>query len=100
MVRRHGSQAPASFQSPIGIFEAHVAFERPAKWERAEGDMPDASVDVLEADIFAKASMGDVDPLRVPPHSPMGPDVAPLETVGVFKRGQSVGYLTGCGVVA
>jgi hypothetical protein len=40
------------------------------------------------------------DPLMVPPKAPVGPDGAPLDTVGVVKRGQFVGPLPGCGVVA
>jgi hypothetical protein len=55
MVRRHGSPSPVSCESTIGIFDAQVAFEQPAECERAEGDIPDAIVDVLEADIFANA---------------------------------------------
>jgi hypothetical protein len=32
-----------------------VSFEQPAACERAEIDMPDATADVLKADIFATA---------------------------------------------
>jgi hypothetical protein len=46
-----------SCASPIDIFEAHVSFEQPAACERSKGDMPDAIVDVLEADIFACAGV-------------------------------------------
>jgi hypothetical protein len=34
-----------------------VSFEQPAKFERAEVDIPDAIVDFFEADIFANAGM-------------------------------------------
>ncbi len=28
MVRRHGSQSPESFESTVGIFDAHVSLEQ------------------------------------------------------------------------
>jgi hypothetical protein len=34
-----------------------VSFEEPAEFEGAEGDMPDAIVNLLEADIFANAGV-------------------------------------------
>lgn len=41
-----------SCQSTIDIFNAPVPFEEPAEFEGSEGDMPNALVDLLEADIF------------------------------------------------
>jgi hypothetical protein len=40
-----------------------MACEQPAEFQRSEVDMPDALVNVLEADIFADAGNGDVAPL-------------------------------------
>jgi hypothetical protein len=55
MVRRHGSQSAVSLASTIDLFDAPGSFEPPAKCERAEGDMPAALVDGVEADIVAHA---------------------------------------------
>jgi hypothetical protein len=52
-----GSQSPVSCESPRGIFEAHVSFEQPAACAGSEGDIPDAIVDVLEAEVFAHAGV-------------------------------------------
>ena len=57
IVRRHGSQSPVSLKSTIGILDAHGSCQQPAEFERADGDMPDAIVNVLEADIFASAGV-------------------------------------------
>jgi hypothetical protein len=46
-----------SFQSTVDIFDAHVSFEESAEFEGAEGDIPDAIVDFLEADIFPNAGV-------------------------------------------
>ena len=81
-----------SFESTIGIFDAHVSFEQPAEFEWAEGDIPDAIIDFLETDIFPGAGGGDVDPLTVPPDAPIGTDVAHLEAVGILERWRFVGH--------
>jgi hypothetical protein len=86
-----------SFQSTIGIFDAHMSFEQPTELEWAEIDMPDAIVDVLEADIFPGTGDGDVDPVAVPPDATVGADVAHLEAVGLRERGPCVGPLPGGG---
>jgi hypothetical protein len=36
-----------------------------------------------------------VDPVLVPANAPVGPDVAPLDAVGVCKRSPAVGHLPG-----
>jgi hypothetical protein len=46
-----------SFQSTVDIFDAHVSFEEPAACEGSAGDIPDAIVDVLEADIGLNAGV-------------------------------------------
>ena len=85
MVRRHAAQSPVSCEFPISIFDAHESCEQPAECERSEGDMPDAIVDVLEADIFANADACNVDPLRVPPDATVGADVPHLEAVRISQ---------------
>jgi hypothetical protein len=57
MVRRHGSQSSASFQSTVDICDAYVSCEAPAACEGSEVDIPDAIVDCLKADIFANAGV-------------------------------------------
>jgi hypothetical protein len=89
-----------SFQSTGDIFDAHVSFEEPAEFERAEVDIPDAIVDLLEADIFANAGVRDVDPLVVPPDAPVSTHIAHLEAVGVLERWQLVGHLPWGGFIA
>jgi hypothetical protein len=83
-----------SYESTIGIFDAPVSCEQPAECERAAGDMPDAIGDVLEADIFSDADVGDVDPVMVPPDATVGTDVAHLAAVRIFSRRQFGGHLT------
>jgi hypothetical protein len=70
----------------IGLFEAQVSFAQPAACEGADGAMPDAISEVLATDICSSAGGGDVAPVTVPPEATSGPDVAPLEAVGVLKR--------------
>jgi hypothetical protein len=75
-------------QSPIRILDAHVPLEQPAEAQGPEGDVPDAVVDRLEADVLADADRGDVDPAVIPRSSstavpasvvsPMSPDRTPL----------------------
>jgi hypothetical protein len=57
-------------------------------------------VNFLETDIFANATMGNIDPLMVPPDAPIGADVAHLEAVRVFDRWLFVGHLPGGGFIA
>ncbi len=75
-----------SFESTLGIFDAHVSFEPPAEFQWAGVDIPDAIIDVLETDICPGAGGRDVDPLTVPPDVPIGTDVAQLEAVGILER--------------
>ena len=46
-----------SFQSTVDIFNAHLSFEEPAEFEGSEVDIPDAIIDLLEADIFSYGGM-------------------------------------------
>ena len=41
-----------SFQSTVDIFKAHVPFAEPAACEGSEVGIPNAIVDLLEADLF------------------------------------------------
>jgi hypothetical protein len=57
IVRGHGSQSPAAFQSTRGIFDAHMTFEEPTEFEGSEVDIPDPVVNFLEADICSDANV-------------------------------------------
>jgi hypothetical protein len=46
-----------SCESTIGIFDAQMAFEPPPECERAAVDIPDAIIDVFEADICSDADL-------------------------------------------
>jgi len=53
-----------------GVLDLHVPLEEPPELERPEVHVPDAVVDFLQADVFADAHGGDVDPSpfqRMPP---------------------------------
>jgi hypothetical protein len=56
-----------------------------------EDDIPDAIVDVLEANTFSDAAEADGEPLTVPPYAPVGDDLAHLEPVGICERWECVG---------
>jgi hypothetical protein len=94
MVRRHGSPSPVSFQSTIGIFDAPMPFQQPTACEGPEVDVPHTIVNCLEPDVLAGTADGDVHPLAIPPHAPVGTDVADCDTVEVLKWQQFTGQLT------
>src|SRR5258705_999143 len=78
----------SALQSAIRILDAHVPLEQPAEPQGPEVHIPDAVVDLLEADILAHAHRGDVDPAAIPPNAAVGADVAHLEAIGIFERGE------------
>lgn len=47
----------ASCESIIRIFDAPMVFEQPATCDRSVVDIPDAMVDVCEADVLANADV-------------------------------------------
>jgi len=69
-----------------------VFFEEASEFEWPEIDVPDAIIDLFEADILPHTGNGDVDPLGVPTNPPVRADVPGLEPVGVFQWGQPVGH--------
>jgi hypothetical protein len=46
-----------SCEFTIGIVDAHVAFQQPTEFQRPAGDVPDAVIDCLKADLCADAAM-------------------------------------------
>ena len=97
MVRRHGAQSPASFQSTLGLFDAPMPFAEPPAFAGAAVDMPDPAVDFLQADIVSDANVGDVAPAMVPPAAPMGADRAPRDAVRRLERWRLMRPLAGGG---
>jgi hypothetical protein len=77
-----------------------VAFEQSPACEGAEGDIPDPIVNFFEADIFAKADVGNVNPWMVPSDAPMGAAITDLEAIGVLKRWPCMRHLPGGGCIA
>lgn len=53
-------------QPAVGIFNLHVSLEQPPELERTEVHVPNAVVDLLEANVFADAHGGDIDPAAAP----------------------------------
>jgi hypothetical protein len=77
-----------AFQSPIGIRDARMPFEQPPELRRPEGDVPDAVVDCLEADIFAGAGDRDVDPAPIPADAAIGADIPHRKAVRILQGRQ------------
>jgi len=69
-----------------------MSFEQPTEFQGSEGDIPDAIIDLLKADICPGTGGGDVAPSMVPPDAPVGADIAHLEAVGVLERWQFGGH--------
>jgi len=58
-----------------------------ADFERSEVDVPNAIVDLFQADVFAGAAHADIDPLVVPSDTAIGADVSHFESIWIFQRG-------------
>lgn len=84
-----------SFQASISVLDFHVAFKQAAELERSEVDVPDAVIDFLQADVFADADGGNVDPLGVPADAAVGADVAGLEAIRILELWQPGGHEPG-----
>src|SRR2546428_11454348 len=71
----------STIELPVLVLNPHMALAQTAEAQRPKVDVPDPVVDLLEADVFADADRGDVDPAAVPPPAPRGADVPGLEAV-------------------
>jgi hypothetical protein len=69
-----------------------------SKFEGSETDIPEAVVDLFEADILAYAHDAHVDPAAIPADPTVGADVADLEPIGVIERWGRLGIGRGEGV--
>src|SRR5439155_884663 len=57
----------STIELPVLVLNPHMALAQTAEAQRPKVDVPDPVVDLLEADVFADADRGDVDPAAVPP---------------------------------
>ena len=71
----------------VSIFDLHVSFVQATELEGAEVDIPQAVVDLFQADVFTDTDDGDVDPVAAPADAAIGTDVTDFEAIRVFKRG-------------
>jgi hypothetical protein len=75
-----------SLQSPECILDSHVALEQSAEFERSEVDVPQAIIDLFQADIFTGTGDRDIYPAFTPANAAVGADIAHLKAIRVFKR--------------
>src|SRR5438445_11260084 len=80
----------STIELPVLVLNPHMALAQTAEAQRPKVDVPDPVVDLLEADVFADADRGDVDPAAVPPHAPVGADVPDFEAVRVLEGRQPI----------
>jgi hypothetical protein len=78
-----------SCEFTLGIFDAHVACEPPTPFPRPEGDVPEASVNSLETDLFAGTGDRDVDPAPMPADAALSADIPDLNAVRIRQGRQS-----------
>jgi hypothetical protein len=62
----------ATIELPVLILNPHVPLAQAAEAHRPKVDVPDPVVDLLQADVFADADRGDVDPPAAPPNAAVG----------------------------
>jgi hypothetical protein len=86
-----------SIQPPVGVFDLHLSFQQAPEFEGAEVDVPDAVLDLLEADVFADAGGGDIDPRLVPANAAVGADITHFEAMGYSSGGSRLGIGRGEG---
>src|SRR5256886_10265708 len=80
----------STIELPVLVLNPHMALTQTAEAQRPKVDVPDPVVDLLEADVFADADRGDVDPAAVPPHAPVGADVPDFEAVRGLQGRQPI----------
>src|SRR6266478_1474301 len=80
----------STIELPVLVLNPHMALAQTAEAQRPKVDVPDPVVDLLEADVFADADRGDVDPAAVPAHASIGADVPHLEPIRVLEGRQAI----------
>lgn len=74
-----------ALQSPVGILDSHAPLQEPSQLQRSKIEVPDAVINLLEADVLAGAGDRDVHPVAFPTDAAIGAHVAHFEAVGVFQ---------------
>ena len=88
-VRAHGLQFfLVSAQLPKRIFDAHLLLDQTTELDRAKVDVPDAVVNLFQADILAGAADADVHPIAAPADAAVIADLARLVVRRIFQSRQ------------
>src|SRR5436309_2558907 len=82
----------STIELPVVILNPHVPLVQAAEAQWPKVHIPDPVIDLLEADVFADANRGDVDPATVPPNAPVGADIPHLESIRVLEWRQAIGH--------
>src|SRR5262245_51488719 len=90
----------STIESPVFVFNPHVALVQSAEPQRPEVDVPDSVVDLLQSDILADTDRRDLDPLTVPANAAVPTDVPDLDPIGILERRQPVRHRPGRGSIA
>src|SRR2546422_1176869 len=77
-----------------------MALEQAPELERPVVDIPDPIVDLLQAHVLTNADGRDVYPAAVPSDAAIRADVAHVEAIGIFQRGERRWHLPARGSVA
>ena len=77
-----------------------MALEQAPELERPVVDIPDPIVDLLQAHVLTNADGRDVYPAAVPSDAAIRADVAHVEPIGIFQRGERRWHLPARGSVA
>jgi hypothetical protein len=72
----------------VDILDAPMRFAETTEFQRTEIHVPEAVVDLFQADVLCSAGDVDVDPSTVPADATVVTDVASLKMGGVFERRQ------------
>src|SRR4051794_11765484 len=70
------------------VFDAHLLLDQTPQFDWAKVDVPDAVVNLFEADILAGAGDTDIHPIAVPTDAAVIADVARLEVGRIFQLRQ------------
>jgi len=79
-----------TIEAPVLVLNPHLAVVQTAKLQRPEVDVPDAVVDLLQADVFTDAHDRHVHPAAVPRNPAVGADVPDFKPIGILERRRAV----------
>jgi hypothetical protein len=75
-------------EAAVDILDAPMRFAETTESQRPKIHVPEAVVDLFQADVLCSAGDADVDPGTVPADATVVTDVASLKMGGVFERRQ------------